>query len=476
MPIDSTHPQYEQMAPLWRRCRDVAGGSDAVKAKTTTYLPCPGGMDPWRDYPAYLARALFFGAMARTIDGLAGSILQKAPTITAPPRVQPWLRDVTLGDQSLDLLAASVIREVLAVGRGAVLVDHTPEGASEPRPYMAFYDAEAIVSWRVERRGGDQQLVRAVLFETVEEPAYDDDAKIVSTAQYRELALTPEGLYQQRVHVKLPRSHVRDPGRTIWIASPWITPTRRGAPLQFIPLVVFGASALGPSVERPPLVDLADVNLSHYRSSADREHALYWVSSPTPWVAGAKGSGPMRIGSSVAWDLEKDGRAGMVEMTGQGVGALRDAMQEKAAMMASLGARLLEAAPSVAETAQAVQMRHSGEHASLRAIAQVASQGLTMALRWFAWWAGTEDRPADVPAAIELSKDFFSMKLSADELRSLVLAWQADGISFETLHHNLQRGDLMRPGVSVDDERHAIEHEMPPALPRPADDNNEEEE
>jgi hypothetical protein len=194
---------------------------------------------------------------------------------------------------------------------------------------------------------------------------------------------------------------------------------------------------------------------------------LHFVSQPTPWVAGAiPGDGPLKIGSAVAWQLEKDGSAGMLEHSGAGIGAIKEVMEEKQRMMATLGAKLLEEQPGAAETATAVGMRHSGEQANLRTLAQVAEQGLTRALQQFVWWMGTEATPALVPARVELSKDFFAMRMSEAELRAYVMAWQSDGISWETLHYNLARGDVMRPGVSADDERRAIERQggiRPPA-------------
>lgn len=457
MAIDAAHPQYLDMAERWQRCRDVASGSDAVKAGGTKYLPCPPGMRAFDGYPAYVTRASFFNAMSRTIDGLGGAIFSKEPDITVPSKIKAaWLDNITLADMTLKMLALHVVREVLTVGRALVLVDYSKAAS---RPYMAVYPAESLVSWQSERRGGDSTLVRAVLREHVEGPDPNDENKITSNEQYRELVLPPSGEYKSRVHVRLPRAHLRDQSKTVWVASEWVTPGRLGDPFPFIPLTIFGASRLGPGVDRPPLIDLVDVNLSHYRSSADREHSLFYVSQPTPWVAGAKGDGPLLIGSSVAWNLEADGRAGMLEHSGEGIGAIKDVMNEKAAQMASLGARLLEEQPRVAETATAVQMRHGGEQASLRTIASVVETGLTQALRRFVWWQGEGGKvstPEDVDAAITLNKDFMSMKLTADELRSIVLAWQADGISWETLHHNLTRGDLMRPDVSIEDERQAI--------------------
>ena len=73
------------------------------------------------------------------------------------------------------------------------------------------------------------------------------------------------------------------------------------------------------------------------------------------------------------------------------------------------------------------------------------------------WWTGIEASPAETGAAITLNRDFFAAKMTADELRALVLTWQASGMSFETLHHNLSRGEVMRPGVSAEEERHAIQ-------------------
>lgn len=464
MPIDTRHTEYDAAVEWWTRCRDCAGGSDAVKGKTTKYLPCPSGMSRFGDYVPYVGRAMFYNATNRTIAGLAGMVFQKSPIVTVPARVRPFLADVTLADQSIDLVALEVTREVLTVGRFGVWVDWASDGE---RPFMAGYVAESIIHWRSTRRDGNALLERVVLRETVEEPDADDASTVTRATQYRELVLSPDGVYRQRLHVRLPAAHLRDPSKVVFVASDWVIPTRRGTPLPFIPFVIFGASALGPHVSRPPLTDLADVNLSHYRSSADREHALYWVSTPTPWVAGSKGTDPLKIGSSVAWDLELTGRAGMLEHSGQGIGALKDAMEEKAAMMSSLGARLLEDQPRAAETATAVGMRHSGEHATLKTLAQTTEQGLTLALQWVCWWLSIEAQPADTGASIELNKDFFAMKLNADELRSLVLAWQADGLSFETLHFNLSRGGLTRPGVSADDEKRAIERsgEMRPIPP-----------
>src|SRR5687767_5545654 len=40
MPVDSLHPDYEEMLPVWTRARDVLAGEDAVKAAGEKLFRC----------------------------------------------------------------------------------------------------------------------------------------------------------------------------------------------------------------------------------------------------------------------------------------------------------------------------------------------------------------------------------------------------------------------------------------------------
>jgi hypothetical protein len=39
VPVDSTHPEYDENVTAWLRARDVFAGEDAVKAAGVRYLP-----------------------------------------------------------------------------------------------------------------------------------------------------------------------------------------------------------------------------------------------------------------------------------------------------------------------------------------------------------------------------------------------------------------------------------------------------
>ena len=462
MPVNTPHKEYYGMLPKWERARDCFDGSDTVKNKGVMYLPkldthkrlSSGGEDAYNEY---VLRALYFNATGRTVEGLAGALFQVAPVITAPTVIEPHLEDITLSGQSFNLFGLELVREVLLMGRFGVLVDMPNQetnvaagfaSVTPIRPYWVGYRAEDILSWRTTRLEGKQLLTRVILQEAVEEENPTDSYDPDEVDQWRVLELVA-GVYTQSVF----RKNSEKEGE--FILTETIVPTRRGESLPYIPFTFVGPTSTSPSAQKPPLLDMIDVNISHYRTSADLEHGRHKVALPTPWVAGAVGSkhGPLVIGSGVAWVLEKEGRAGMLEFTGQGLGALEKALADKQKMMGTLGARLLEEQSGSAETATAVNMRHAGETATLRTIAQTAQHALTAALRIHSWWMGTHPTPSDLrQIQCVLNKEFFTTRLKPQELQVLIMALQSDTISMETFYANLQRGEIARPGVTLEEE------------------------
>jgi hypothetical protein len=287
-------------------------------------------------------------------------------------------------------------------------------------------------------------------------PSVKDEFESDDVEHFRILALDEDGKYFQELWRE------EDKGKENYVqVGETIYPQRRGEPLRFIPFIFIGTTSVSPSVSKPPLLDLVEVNLSHYRTSADLEHGRHFTALPTPWVSGLVQKGAQQkavsMGSGVAWRLEANGRAGMLEFSGAGLNALVTADQEKRKMMATLGARLLEEQNSASEPTVGVEMRHAGERASLKTIAQATEFALTLALRYHIWWLTTVGSVEELfEVRCEINKDFFKKRMSSDEMRTLMMLLQAEVISWETWYMNLQKGEIARPGVSAEEEDQAI--------------------
>ena len=461
MPVNTPSPEYEAALPRWQRCRDAFEGSDAVKARATDYLPMlEGHHGSSQKYEAYKMRAVFYNATARTVAGLLGSVFRAAPSWTFPATIEDDLKDVTLMGRPLVSFALMAFNELLVTGRVGVQVDMPKEpesGATTPRPYWVLRRAEDILSWRTVVTDGQEILTRVVLSEVVEEDNPDDKWSPTRIDQIRVLELVPRGDQPATYQIlRFRNKKTSDEAEDQWKQHDEpIVPLKHGDPLTFIPFQFIGPTSVTPAIEKSPIVDIVDVNLSHYRTSADFEHGAHVTALPTPWISGAtlKDGEPFPIGSATAWVLpDPQARAGMLEFTGDGLQTLERSLSVKQVQMASLGARLIESRKAAAETAEALRLAMSGDHSVLASMASTFDQAMTNVMRWHADWSGA----ADTKITFAVNKDFFEARLTAQEAQALVGTWQAGGISFETLFWNLQAGEWIEPGRTIEQERALI--------------------
>jgi hypothetical protein len=151
--------------------------------------------------------------------------------------------------------------------------------------------------------------------------------------------------------------------------------------------------------------------------------------------------------------------AGFLEYSGQGLKTFERALDRDERLMTVLGARLLESQKKVGETAQAIELRQSGENSILGNLALSVSASLTQVLAWAYWWNSTEELPDDVTkdqVVLELNTDFSMQGMSAQEITAVVQAWQNGAMSRETMLHLFRRGEVLPEGRTDEEERRLI--------------------
>lgn len=452
MPADTTHQSYTEFLDRWRRCRDCFDGGDAVKKAGERYLPKVSDLQTMNDYRAYRDRGLFFNVFQRTVEGFLGLCFRKPPEVIALDDIEDLKRDITLSDVSLEGFSKSLMQEVLTVGRAGILVDMASEDTAVElrRPYFTPYYAEEIINWRTAMIGGKRILSLVVLSERIEELEPGDGFSVSDKTRYRELRLDESGFYEVRIWE-------RDGDQSALRIVSEYQPMVRGQRIDFIPFWFVGPTGTDPEIAKPPLLDLADVNLSHYRTSADLEHGRHWTGLPTLFAKGLSDVEELCIGGSQAImsaNTESDIR--FIEFTGQGLQALEKALTEKTDYMAALGARLLEPHRRAVESAEALKIRTSGESVTVKSIGSSVSLALSKALSWALEWAGKS-----AAAVVALNDDYLDTEISAQDLNALIALWQSGGVSFETLYYCLSRGEITRPGVSAEQEKQSINAETP---------------
>jgi hypothetical protein len=445
------------MGPKWKRVRDAQDG-DAVKKAGAVYLPKLTGQDgqasggvqavagtgassAGKEYNAYKKRALYYGASQRTLQGISGLVFRKDLQIEGAPKgenVQTILENASMLGISLYRFAQSVFDETLLMGRCGIYVTLPKGEVQGARAFLTLYTAEQILSWRTVMTPDGPRHDRIILEETVEEADTDDEYVTKQTTQIRELFMNG-GVFTVRVWKKDGRE---------WAAAETIIPLVRGETMDHIPFYFVGPRGNHPDVQEPPLLPLADANLHHYRLSADYAHGLHFTALPTAVVAGFPAETTLLIGSGTAWvTSEVNAKAFMLEYTGQGLGALENALDVTVGYMASLGARLIEAEKKAAETAETHHLRQWREQASNASAVMAVGAALSNATTKMLDMSGIVAEVTTV-----LNNDLVDAKLQPAELLALVKSWQDGAISYETLYHNIEKGEITRPKITAEEE------------------------
>ncbi len=473
--VDTQHPLLKTYLPKWKRCRDCSDGQDAVHAAGTAYLPRLKDQEP-DDYDAYRKRAVFYNATWRTLGGLLGMMFRKPPQKDLPAAIATYEDDIDMAGTSLETFARRVALEVLEVGRVGIMVDRPPMGnvagmsvaAVEKlglRPWMTTYRAESIINWQYRRVNNRYVMARVVLKEAHAEPDGEFAEKVVD--QYRVLDLDEENFYRVRLFRKGADAQAK--GGFIEVEN--FNPVMSGAKMDFIPFAIVGTDGIDSDLDEPPLIDLVDLNMAHYRVTADYEHGCHFTGLPTAYVTGfspplgADGEPTQQfyIGSTTAWVFtDPQAQVGFLEFTGQGLGALKENLDRKEQQMAVLGARMLFAEKRQVEAAETAAIHRSGENSVLAALATGVSEALEWALGVFAQWAG-----ATGDVVYQLNRDYNPAMLSAQDITALLKTVQSGEMTSEEFFQLLQRADI------IDSEKTFEEHQEQVAVvapPRPAND------
>lgn len=446
--FSAEHPNYREFLDLWEKCRDCYKGEEAVKNKNQRYLPYLSLQDSG-EYYNYRNRAIFLNVMKRTIHGLVGASLRKKPIVKVPKKMESYLSDIDLHGMSFFELIQSLMTEILITGRVNVVVDRI----NDSRVYLAHYSAEKGVNWRMD-------MNQPIMATFVEEVDFSDDGFEHSIKeQYRVYDYDDNGNIRVRVameNVPEDKNEESDDDYEFEIIHE-ITPTVRGGGMQDFPVFTFNATGLGlDNLCPPPLLDLANISLSHYRTSADLENGRHFTSLPQPWVAGVDSDEfrqGLHIGSNAAWIFSNENaKLGYLEFSGAGLGSLENALKEKEAMMAVVGARLLDSKKGV-ESAEVSRIRQNVETSILSHIVVTLENGLTKVLKYIARWEGFDESEV----SLKLNMDFIDVRIPHQEIISLVQAYQMGGISMDTLLYNLKHGEVIPDDVSIEDERDKIE-------------------
>ena len=461
MPVTDLHPAYVERMLEWQMINDCLGGRRAMIRAGQTYVPKLTGHKSDDEYFQYLNRGSWYGALAKTAAAFIGQIYRREPIVTLTSRLSAREKNITNTGDSVHTFTKGATFDVLTKGRYGILVDVEEEGdvTRTPLPFMAGYNAEAIRNWRHRIIDGVRVLDQVILQEFMDFPAPDGFGSVYKP-RFRVLELDDEGFYTVRFLSPNKDGQYVQMGNTV-------RPAIRigGKPIREIPFYFMGPRNQRAEPDQPPMLAMAEANIDHWRFSVDVNAGLHKTAFPVPWIQGVDADDQHKfvISESIIWLLPAGASAEYLEFHGDGLGALERAVDRTDRYMSKLGAQMLEDKKKVTETAEALNVRSSGETASLSDIAMSCSEAFTQAIRMMARLVDEDP----MKCQITLNTDFEAGGMSSQDLLGLVTAKREGLMTLEDYAWNLMRGELVRPGQSLEELVDALDKEKPMLIGMP---------
>ena len=386
MSVKATHPDYDKYIDTWVMIEDACEGARAVKEKKRLYLPSPVSVaketnETKERYNSYLKRAVYTNFCSRTLSGLKGAAFKKEPVIELSPGLEYLLEDANGSGVGLVQLAKDSLSELLKKGRLGFLVDYpTIDGnPSEEdlqrmnvKANVCLYSTECIINWRTASIAGNTVLSLLVLKESYN--ASDDEFEEKREEQYRVLRLDSAG-YSVQLYREIDEEYRP-------VADPYYPRNARGSTFNRIPFFFAGSTNNDYTIDVPPFEALAELNIAHYRNSADLEEnsfvhgqlTLGVTSSLTPEQFKQANPNGIQVGARAGHYLGASGGFHSVQANPSSL--TKEIMADKVEQMRMIGAKIVwDTAGN--QTATAAAIEHSSEHSLLSDIANNLSEVLT---------------------------------------------------------------------------------------------------
>ncbi|MFK2910794.1 DUF4055 domain-containing protein [Pseudomonas sp. 3HC3] len=447
-----TLPAVDAMRAYWAVISPLMGGTMTMRAAGKALLP----QYPAEDDEAYKERlrlSTLLPAYSETVGNMTSRVFAEPLQVgdDVPEVIAEMTNDIDHAGNDLNSWAVGFFTEGLSHGLCHAVVDHpstngirnrAEEQAAGVRPYVVMVKPEQVLGWR--SKSGVLTMVRYL--EVVEEADGAFGTKCIEQIR----VLVPGAWLIYRKSDKTGEWSIHDQGETSLSVIPWVT---------------FYTGRTGLMTAKPPLIELAHLNVKHWQSQSDQDNILHVIRVPilvrigiqTQYDNQGKVVPPeFKVGTGQLTDLPRDCDLKYVEHTGQAVESGRTALQDLINEMRMAGAKLLTPDKTATKTATQAEEEAAQELSPLARMAHHFADCLAQLLQYMADYRGLGDG-----GTVEMRGNFDVDYMPEVSLPTLVSMANAGMISKETLFTEMQRRGVISDEYDWEEELAKIEAQGP---------------
>jgi hypothetical protein len=415
------------MRAYWDIVAPLMGGTSAMRAAGKALLPqFPAEQDD--TYKERLALSTLLPVYAETVNNMTSRVFAEPLQLgeDVSDDIKTLCSDIDLAGNDLNSWSVDLFRNGLSHGLCHALIDYQPtrdtegnplyktraeEIAAGVRPYAVIVKPDQVLGWRFVAG----RLMQIRYMESVEVP----DGEF-GTASIQQVRVLEPGVWRT----------YRKPDKS----GAWEIHGQGTTSLSYIPWVTFYTGRTGALTAKPPLLELAYLNVKHWQSQSDQDNLLHVARVPLLFVFTSDEQFKLAISSGSATRMPKDGNAKYVEHTGAAIEAGRTSLQDLIDEMRMAGAKLLQRDKQQVKTAAQANEEAAQELSPLARLAGQFSDCIAQILQIFADYRGASEG-----GHVEMRGNFDSDFAPEVSLPSLISMATAGKISDETLYSEMQR-------------------------------------
>lgn len=441
----TTSLAWDAMINSWLMIETLLGGTAAMRFAASEYLP-QHAEESDDNYNERLHVNVLFNAMEITLNHFVGRPFSDPvkPNNDVPDDIVEHLNNVDLQGNDITTFCRDWFRCGLAKGFCHVMVD-MPQMNPEAMPQTLADDrAEGRRPFWIRIEPENMIFAEA---EVIKDPQTGELREWFTHVRLRENVIERVGfaeVIRERIRVLIPGSFqvwqkVKQKGKK----ETWMVVEEGETGIDFIPIVTYYSQRNGFQMSKPPLEDLAFLNVRHWQSMSDQINVLTVARFPMLAVAGAtdQSGTSMRIGPrQLLATKDPNGHFYYVEHTGESIKAGWDELERLEESMEAYGSTFLKKKPGN-ETATGRALDSAEGVTPLQDMISRFTDTVNNALRIHATWMNQKES-----GTVTVLNDF-----GPDEADKMGIDLLKDLRSNKDISRKAYVKEAMRLGVLVDD-------------------------
>ena len=422
--VQQQNQAWRNMQSHWGLIEDLVEGTSKIRGKARIYLK----QEPREEDESYdvrLSRSVCPPYYVRMERMLAGMITRKPVRLSdVPDSIEEQLFDVDLEGNNLTNFVYNISRLCIRYGHVGVLVDAPANGG---RPYWIPYTPRDIIGWRTEVKEGKRELTQLRLKERIVKPKGQYGEETIE--QIRVLEPNSFKLFQRN-----------DDGDFRQVEEGTTS-------LDFIPFSIAYSNKVGIYESRPPLEDIAELNIKSYQIQSDYDNQLHISAVPMLAFFGFPAAAEeVSAGPSEALSLPEGSSASYIEPNGNSFTAQRDRIDKLEYQINELGLAAILGQKMSAETAQSQRIQRSQGDSTMMVLSQQIQDLLDNCLKFHAAFLNQS-----VAGTSFVNRDFVDTSLEPSQVDNLLKIFAQGVIDQEELLKKLVEGEVLSEDFDVEE-------------------------